>query len=153
LKENSISTVVTTQIDRVHLTPAETEAVYSPKHRTGRCLVLQRSENRPQGHRRLRFFFLLHLSKSTPAPPGADNEDPRTVQPALRRPNPRSPRQMAANPRPPSMKLYLAKPAPNVNNNFEVFCSSDPDPVSLQYSRHASWFAEMSSSLRSLRLR
>jgi len=119
LKENSISTVVTTQIDRVHLTPAETEAVYSPKHRTGRCLVLQRSENRPQGHRRLRFFFLLHLSKSTPAPPGADNEDPRTVQPALRRPNPRSPRQMAANPRPPSMNKGLLEPGRRVNTHFE----------------------------------
>ncbi|WP_205790197.1 hypothetical protein, partial [Microvirga makkahensis] len=56
----------------------------------------------------------------------------------------------AATPWPPSMKVYLAKPDPNVNNNYEVFCGSSSSPTGIQYSRRASWPAEMLLSLRLL---
>jgi hypothetical protein len=84
--KNLISTVVTTQIDRVHLTPTDVEAVYSPKHRTGRCLFMI-VKNDPQGHRRLRFSFFLHLSKSKSRPHRTEKRNP-TTPPASQRQSP-----------------------------------------------------------------
>jgi hypothetical protein len=57
-------------IDRAPPSVGFPTAVYSPKHRSGRCLLMTVHKDRPrfkeppQGHRRLRFSFFLHLSKS-----------------------------------------------------------------------------------------
>ena len=126
-------------------------AVYSPKHRLGRCILTTTLSGSPQGHRRLRFSFFLHLSKSR-----------SRLEETRRRTSSPHPHHQCRDPEasirtttpwPPSMKMYLAKLVSDVNNNFEVFFSSFFRSTNLQYSRQTSSFAEMKSSLRLLSLR
>ena len=100
------------------------EKRYSPKHRQSRCLVLDRPEGQsaimrsPQGHRRPRFSFFLHLSKSR----SRQRRRQTSHQPAAQgagfwrgRPPVRQNRAVD--------EAYLANPAPSVNTKLEEICS------------------------------